>query len=398
LNEYKRDKRRFYYILPLSSALHDKLAVTRESFDNNRFRVRSYSEIAKKLALVSGLQSAKSARLSSNEKRRRQIANSVLFLSQTHTQDLRRWESFLAPLQDSEVHFLGGNYEVEEEAVRGQIRTWRGSVALALSRRHWSEQFIVLSKETLTLQRSRESKRATLTIPVGDILSVRAVPLDLCPVAGLGFLEVETHSRVLTLMVRSEMQINGWLQAFVMLGILTSGEHTNSVRMRIQSRVQTPRDPLKEDVYIARPICWKTEKRRVYNYRRIVFKENLTSQVDCGRASKQYADITPNSLVESILDVAFNLCKIQGSKAAESEWVKFWDEISLLQTVSLVGLSEAQRLAFFLNLYHIMVLHGSLVFGPPPAWTHWNAFFNNISYIVSFELMSIAEVEYCILR
>ena len=45
-----------------------------------------------------------------------------------------------------------------------------------------------------------------------------------------------------------------------------------------------------------------------------------------------------------------------------------------------------------------MVLHGCLVIGPPPSWKNWNSFFNNIAYIVSYEMISIAEVEHNILR
>jgi hypothetical protein len=85
-------------------------------------------------------------------------------------------------------------------------------------------------------------------------------------------------------------------------------------------------------------------------------------------------------------------------RAGDSDWVRFWDELSLLQTVSLVGLSEPEKMTFFLNLYHVMVVHGSMVFGPPPTWSHWNAFYNHITYIVAGELVSIAEIEYCILK
>ena len=79
-------------------------------------------------------------------------------------------------------------------------------------------------------------------------------------------------------------------------------------------------------------------------------------------------------------------------------WIKFLDEISLLQTINISILSEKERVAFFLNLYHAMVIHGSLVVGPPPSWNTWNAFYNNISYIFGYEMLSIAEIEHNILR
>lgn len=365
LNEYRREsKRRFYYLIPLPASIAAKL--TPSTMD---FRVRTYSEIDKKLPLPG--KTDKGGRLSSNEKRRKQIVDYLA----SHDKD-RRLENFLAPCHDADLHFLGGNIEVEQDLSKDKC--WRGGLAVAISRRHWSEQFMIVTRDQLILQRSRDSKRVVISIAIADILSVRAVLPELCPLDSVGFLEVETHTRVFTFMVRSDMQINGWLEAFVTLGIMPTAEGT------LARRGQRTGNVYREEVYIARPACWKTDKKRVYNYRRIQFK---------GLASPQ-----PNELIERILATAFFLCQADAGKLMDSEWQRFWDDISLLQAVNLINLTDAQRLAFFLNLYHVMVLHGCLMFGPPPAWNHWNAFFNNISYVVSFELVSIAEIEYCVLR
>ena len=115
--------------------------------------------------------------------------------------------------------------------------------------------------------------------------------------------------------------------------------------------------------------------------------------------------IPPNELIENLLVLAFELVQQTANSSAtvkretmEAAWIKFWEGIALLQVINLIGLSKTEKLSFYLNLYHIMVLHGCLIFGPPPAWNHWHAFFNQISYVVAFELVSIAELEYCILR
>ena len=44
------------------------------------------------------------------------------------------------------------------------------------------------------------------------------------------------------------------------------------------------------------------------------------------------------------------------------------------------------------------VIHGSLVIGPPPSWSSWPSFFNNIAYLLSFDVVGIAEVEHNLLR
>jgi len=337
--------------------------------------VRTYSEITKRITLSPATKSYKWARLSTNEKRRRQIVESF---SSLPFEAQPRLERLLASMSDADQHFLGGNTEVEVETAKDQTKTWKGAVAVAVSRRHWSEQFLVLSRDQLILQRSRDAKKAVIALSLSDIHQVRALSPEHCPVKWLGFLEVVTFSRVFTFMVHSDMQINGWLEAFMTVGLLS--------RIAIP---RPPKDSFREEVFIARPACWKTDKKRVYNYRRIAFDRNLcTSEED----SSQIA--TPNALSEEILRAAFVLSKF----ASDDHWLRFWDLIAQLQNVCLVGISEAQKMAFFLNIYHVMVIHGCLMFGPPPAWNHWNAFFNNISYIVGFELVSIAEVEHCILR
>ena len=92
------------------------------------------------------------------------------------------------------------------------------------------------------------------------------------------------------------------------------------------------------------------------------------------------------------------LCVVYFKRHGTYRWVKFLDEISLLQTINLSKLTEKERAAFMLNLYHAMVLHGSVVIGPPAAWNTWNYFFNSITYLLSYEVVSIAEMEYNIIR
>ena len=70
----------------------------------------------------------------------------------------------------------------------------------------------------------------------------------------------------------------------------------------------------------------------------------------------------------------------------------------MLQTVDLLKLSEKERAVVFLNIYHIMILHGNLVLGAPKSWYNWPAFFNGVSYIINLECITIAELEHCILR
>jgi len=56
------------------------------------------------------------------------------------------------------------------------------------------------------------------------------------------------------------------------------------------------------------------------------------------------------------------------------------------------------RLAFFLNLYHLLINHSYLLLGPPPSKFAWLFYYTTIAYHVGDEIMSIAALEHCILR
>lgn len=107
--------------------------------------------------------------------------------------------------------------------------------------------------------------------------------------------------------------------------------------------------PEMDEAYLARPMDWRLDKRRVYNYRRIMFRLPAKPK-------------DPAGLVESCLLLAFELSANQGN---ETKWIEFLDAISHLQMMNLTELSERDRTAVLLNIYHVMVLHGNLVLGPP---------------------------------
>jgi hypothetical protein len=62
--------------------------------------------------------------------------------------------------------------------------------------------------------------------------------------------------------------------------------------------------------------------------------------------------------------------------------------------------SNAPHAMYFnaIPCYAPQVIHGSLVIGPPPSWSSWPSFFNNIAYLLSFDVVGIAEVEHNLLR
>jgi len=445
-------KRKYVYMLTVPEILQSENNLEeseQQQFNWRSPRLRTYSEIIKQLQMVPIPKLHKNKRLSTVEKRRRQIVESFRTLmrsvqgtSQQSTGatvgdagnlTVRKYFQFLANIQDIDRNFLGGNIQLYIKPQKDGSTNYEGHAALAVSRRHFTEQYVILNKQYLSFKSSMESKKYNIVIKTDNIVSVQSVRSENSLVLDhFGFLQIETWSRVYYILVRSDIQVNEWLQAFVtILGsqcmhspyrsvyfekssssivdasetmkIVGIGPSNPAISLSNNSNAVSILDR-EELVYYARPICWKLDrKRRIYNYRRIMFRKlydgsGSNAPVSNGSVSN-LSNLSPNAIIEHILHHAFYLVKaIQHNTVNDIDWVKFWDDISLLQVIDLSSLTESQRMAFFLNLYHVMVLHGSLLYGPPPVWNHWNAFFNHICYVVNFEVMSIAEIEYCILR
>eukprot|EP00568_Trieres_chinensis_P009467 CAMPEP_0183298092 /NCGR_PEP_ID=MMETSP0160_2-20130417/5213_1 /TAXON_ID=2839 ORGANISM="Odontella Sinensis, Strain Grunow 1884" /NCGR_SAMPLE_ID=MMETSP0160_2 /ASSEMBLY_ACC=CAM_ASM_000250 /LENGTH=255 /DNA_ID=CAMNT_0025460047 /DNA_START=677 /DNA_END=1441 /DNA_ORIENTATION=+ len=77
---------------------------------------------------------------------------------------------------------------------------------------------------------------------------------------------------------------------------------------------------------------------------------------------------------------------------------EFLDSAADLKNANVAELTESERLAFFLNLYHVMVMHAYLVLGVPDSSFKWVSYFSMIAYQCSDDIFSLAELEHCIIR
>ena len=55
-------------------------------------------------------------------------------------------------------------------------------------------------------------------------------------------------------------------------------------------------------------------------------------------------------------------------KATVSQWIDFLNQLSYIQYINITTLNECEKTALLLNLYHIMIIHVSLIIGPPASW------------------------------
>lgn len=69
-----------------------------------------------------------------------------------------------------------------------------------------------------------------------------------------------------------------------------------------------------------------------------------------------------------------------------------------LQRVELLSLSREEKLAFFINLYNALVIHGYLRLGAPTNMWQRYRFFNYVSYLIGGEVFTLQDIENGILR
>ncbi|GAA6108179.1 uncharacterized protein zgc:152951 isoform X1 [Tachysurus ichikawai] len=69
-----------------------------------------------------------------------------------------------------------------------------------------------------------------------------------------------------------------------------------------------------------------------------------------------------------------------------------------LQRVELLSLSHEERIAFFINVYNALVIHGYLRLGfPKNMWQRYK-FFNFVSYLIGGEVFTLQDIENGVLR
>lgn len=109
-------------------------------------------------------------------------------------------------------------------------------------------------------------------------------------------------------------------------------------------------------------------------------------------------------LRNSILQLYDDFLSADGKKVdydgmKKSKNFKEYVKISaLLQRVEVTSLSRDEKLAFFINIYNALVIHGNISFGFPTSQLQRYKFFNNCKYLISGHEYSLQDVENGVLR
>lgn len=350
-------------------------------------KLRTYQEFSKSFSVLDyGSKLCKNTRISEYEKCRREIVatyqDAVKAIASDGKSKLKgKLEDFLGYITEGDRTFLENSTPIKiKPRVSNTPDKWEGILLMATDRRHWIEKAVVVNSTEVKLSRHTDSRRSTsITIGINSIFCVRSLTKEEAPFPYFSYFQLETFSRVYTFMAKCQSDVDLWINVFITLRGTKITQQPNLKNSPLPSVTET------EDLFFGRPSGFKLDKKRtVFNYRRILFH---TSKVP----------VNPVELVESILDKAFQLQSAEGT-ADEAQWVDFMDSLCLLQTINVATLTDAEKICVLLNLYHTMVLHGSLLLGPPASWSSWPSFFNHVSYMIGFDVLSINELEHNGLR
>jgi len=254
-----------------------------------------------------------------------------------------------------------------------------GFVARALSDRHWKEERMVLAENTRELLfHHAEGSKIHLRIPLSSLIGVSTLTndADLLPLPTYYYLQIETFVHVTYLMFRSKEERDSWLDALDKM--LQDHRSTRS----FDTELFTYEDPVHE--FLTKSSMWNCQKRKILNCRRNSFRTPRSN--------------TPKETLQLAERALSKVLSLKPKGANDSDLREFLDDAAALKQADAHSLSEEEKCAFFLNVYHTMIMHSYIILGPPVSGTEWVSYFNNIAYQCSDDIFSLAELEHNIIR
>jgi len=305
-----------------------------------------------------------------------------------------------------------------------------GFVARALNERHFVEEWVEVTENTISFYHPDKSN-PKFRIGVRNIIEVKRLsPMEKdsatnnknnnCPrFPGFYFLSIETIGRTAYLMFDDDSCCNNFLECLQEMQAVTSSSSSppsnnndNNLDIGRNSFVDMiVQDPTEE--FLHRSSMWqiKQKQKQILNCKKFNFNSPNDATVwdglvgDEERCDEQQPSSAvhgnnhqqhPCKVVETALINVFQ-CKEDDSGNDEA-LRNFLNSASDLKSVDIRSLPENERIAFFLNLYHVMVMHTFLVLGAPDSALKAISYFGMIAYQVSDEIFSLTELEHCIIR
>merc|ERR1719401_337205 len=85
-------------------------------------------------------------------------------------------------------------------------------------------------------------------------------------------------------------------------------------------------------------------------------------------------------------------------KPVDEQHIEFMDLACGLKGVSFKNSTQEELLAFWLNVYHCLLIYGRMLLGVPKSKTELGRFYDRVSFIVGLRPVSLRDIERFILR
>lgn len=315
-----------------------------------------------------------SPRMSTAERMRRMLGLVLVNGDQNSLRHFKREQS------DFDATFLKRAPTPLSEKKHSIIRV-SGFVARAVSDRHWIEEWAKITDCNISFYHP-EKRKPHFRITISSIMRTERMEPGAFPhLPGFCFLVVETVGRSVYLMFSSETDCNAWLEVILRVKMLNQNDDRDSVASQDTSSPQLMEFDNPAEEFLHKSSMWNVKNRRILNCGQFCFRAQVNVK-------------NPLILAEEALRLALNPSSDEDYQRRR----QFLSSAAVLKRANVRGLPEESRLAFFLNVYHTMIMHAFLVLGPPGSSLKWIGYFNNIAYEVGDDVFSLTELEHCIIR
>ena len=257
-----------------------------------------------------------------------------------------------------------------------------GLIFRAISDRHWIQERVRLTAKSISFYHP-DKRKPNFHMTLTSIVEVARLQTEECPMLpGQYFLSLRSIGRSVYLMFGSERDRERFMAETLRLKVVEGGvEFACSVDSDSTTASRLAQIGNPADEFMHKSSMWNCQRRRILNSGKFNFRHRLAS-------------LDPLQLVE---DALYQALEPQGPEEIEQRRA-FLDAAAMLKQADVRDLSEKAKLAFFLNLYHLMIMHAYMILGPPDWSLKWISYFNSIAYEVSDDIFSLVELEHCILR
>ncbi|XP_028846614.1 uncharacterized protein LOC114796533 isoform X1 [Denticeps clupeoides] len=129
-------------------------------------------------------------------------------------------------------------------------------------------------------------------------------------------------------------------------------------------------------------------------------EERISHTAGTGDGASELSEVLRNVILKLYADHLSTDGKRVDYKAMSqnSSFRRYCELAVQLQRVELMSLGREERLAFFINIYNSLVIHGNLRLGfPKNVWQRYR-FFNYVSYLIGGEVFTLEDIENGVLR